>query len=307
MREPITSYMKVGIVHFMAFPSTLKGEGPVAETVRKIAEDDFFQAIEITWVKDAEERKKVQRILSQSKLTVGFGAQPSLLTTGYDLNHLDPAQRQVAVNQIKAMIDMAHEMGIKKLAFLSGKDPGEADRKRATAALVESLKEICAYARPKGIFIILETFDRTIDKKALIGPSDEAAAVAKAVRAEYDNFGLMIDLSHLPQQFEKAADALRNVKDYLVHAHIGNCVIKDKSHPAYGDAHPRFGVEGGEVDVDELAEFIEQLFKVGYLGKGKKELPVVAFEVKPIGDEIPEMIIANAKRTLLEAWAKVQA
>ncbi len=307
MREPLTSYMKVGIVHFMAFPSTMKGEGPVAETVRKIAEDDFFQAIEITWVKDAEERKKVQRILSQSKLAVGFGAQPSLLTTGYDLNHLDPAQRQVAVNQIKAMIDMAHEMGIKKLAFLSGKDPGEAERKRATAALVESLKEICAYARPKEIFIILETFDRTIDKKALIGPSDEAAAVARAVRAEFDNFGLMIDLSHLPQQFEKSAGALKNVKGYLVHAHIGNCVIKDKSHPAYGDAHPRFGVEGGEVDVDELAEFLEQLFKVGYLGKGKKELPVVAFEVKPIGDESPELIIANAKRTLLEAWARVQA
>jgi sugar phosphate isomerase/epimerase len=197
-------------------------------------------------------------------------------------------------------------MGITKLAFLSGKDPGEADRDRATVALIDSLNQICAYAQTKGIYCLLETFDRTVDKKALIGPAKEAAAVAKAVRTNFANFGLMMDLSHLPQQFETAAEALPAVKDYLAHIHIGNCVTKDAALPAYGDQHPRFGFPGSDVDVPELADFLSQLFKVGYLGRDKKQLPVVAFEVKPFGNESAEVVIANAKRTLLEAWALVE-
>ena len=34
MRESLHSYMKVGIVHFMAYPQTPTGEGPIVETVR---------------------------------------------------------------------------------------------------------------------------------------------------------------------------------------------------------------------------------------------------------------------------------
>ena len=47
------SYCTMSIVHFMAFPDTSMGEGPIVESVRTIAEDDFFDAIEIAWIKDA--------------------------------------------------------------------------------------------------------------------------------------------------------------------------------------------------------------------------------------------------------------
>ena len=63
MNESLHKFMKVGLVHFMAYPSTIKGEGPVLETVRKLALDDYFTAIEITTVKDKDERKKVKQIL----------------------------------------------------------------------------------------------------------------------------------------------------------------------------------------------------------------------------------------------------
>ena len=33
--------------------------------------------------------------------------------------------------------------------------------------------------------------------------------------------------------------------------------------------------------------------------------PILSFEVKPFGDEDPEIVIANAKRVLNEAWARV--
>ncbi len=306
MKEPLTSYMKVGIVHFMAYSSTLKGEGPVLETVTKIVEDDFFSAIEVTWMKDDEVRKNVADVLRASHMTIGYGAQPPLLVGQLDLNSLNDVQRKKAVDQVKACVDEAYELGACRLAVLSGKDPGESDRQKATQLLIDSLKDIAGYARSKGdLALTLETFDRDIDKKCLIGPNSEAAIVAEEVKKEYPDFGLMVDLSHLPQQKESPEQALSVTKDHLVHVHIGNCLLGDTSHSAYGDKHPPFGIEGGCNDVDELAQFLKVLLDIGYLDSSKKELPVVAFEVAPTGGEKPEVIIANAKRTLIEAWAKL--
>ena len=44
MQDSIYKFMKVGLIHFMAYPQVMKGEGPILETLQKIAEDDFFTA-----------------------------------------------------------------------------------------------------------------------------------------------------------------------------------------------------------------------------------------------------------------------
>ena len=174
--------------------------------------------------------------------------------------------------QVRACIDEAAELGAGRVAVLSGPDPGEADRAKAVECLIRSLKELCAYGRERGIGITLEIFDRTVDKRCLVGPAVEAAAIAEEVRADYEDFGLMYDLSH----------------------------------PAYGDQHPRFGIPGGENDVPQVVEFLRALFEVGYLTeKPAGELPIVAFEVKPLPGESSELVIANAKRVWREAWARV--
>ena len=58
MRDSLQSYMQVGIVHFMAFPECMKGEGPIYDTLTKIVEDEFFSAVEITWIKDPDKARK---------------------------------------------------------------------------------------------------------------------------------------------------------------------------------------------------------------------------------------------------------
>jgi hypothetical protein len=79
--------------------------------------------------------------------------------------------------------------------------------------------------------------------------------------------------------------------------------MRDASDPAYGDYHPRFGLPGSEVDIPALAEFLQALFTVGYLKEGCKDRPIVSFEVKPLPGESSEIVLANAKRSLIEAWA----
>jgi len=304
MQDSMYKFMKVGLIHFMAYPQVMKGEGPILETLRKIAEDDFFTAVEVSWIKDAKVREKAKKLLEVSHLTVAYGAQPRLLVKKLNLNSFDEAERQEAVDEVKAGVDEAYEIGAKGLGFLSGKDPGEEKKEKALDLLISSTKEICKYAQSKGnLMIALEVFDQEIDKKCLIGPADLAKRYAAEVRKEFDNFGLLLDLSHLPLLGETPAQAIMPVKDYLVHAHMGNCIMTDKEHPGYGDQHPRFGIKGGENDVKELTEYLKVLLDIGFLNP--QNPPIVSFEVKPLADESSEVVIANAKRVLREAWVRV--
>ena len=297
MRDSLQSYMKVGIVHFMAFPDCMKGEGPIYDTLTKIVEDDFFSAVEITWIKDPAERKRVKNLLAASHMTVGYGAQPCLLSQKLNLNAFDP------VEQVKACTDEAAEVGAGAVAVLSGVDPGER-REEAMKLLLDSLRELAGYAKQRGLRFILESFDSKYDKKCLIGPAKDALAVCRALRKDFPDFGIMVDLSHLPIQEESPKKSLGTLKKpNIAHIHIGNAV-KQQGHSLYGDQHPRFGTPGGENDVPQLVEFLRALLEIGYLTKGKGPRPVVAFEVRPWGEETSGAVIANAKRTLMEAWAR---
>lgn len=303
MNDSLYKYMRVGLVHFMAYPATIKGEGPVLETIKKLALDEYFTAIEITTIKDPEVRKKVKQMLETSHMSVAYGAQPRLLTTGQNINDLNEAGRQIALANVKEGIDEAYEIGASGFAFLSGKYE-EATKEESYQALVRSTKEICAYAKSKGdMKVALEVFDYVVDKKSLIGPAALALRYAKEIREEYDHFGLMVDLSHIPLIHETIEESLLPVKDYIIHAHIGNCVVKNAEMPAYGDLHPRFGFPNGENDVDQVVDYLRVLLDIGFLND--KKPPIVSFEIKPFGDEDPDIVIANAKRTLNEAWARV--
>lgn len=54
---------------------------------------------------------------------------------------------------------------------------------------------------------------------------------------------------------------------------------------------------------DELVEYLRLLLQIGFLNESNP--PIVSFEVKPFGDEDPDIVVANAKRTLNLAWARV--
>lgn len=299
--------VNIGIVHPMAFPNA-KTEEEVLSTIRKVVEDDFFGAIEVSNLSD-ELAEKVGEILRSAHMDVIYAGQPSLLAEGLSLCSLNEDERKKAVELCKKNIDRAYLVGASIFAVQSGKDPGEDKREEAKKKLLDSLRELCAYAQEKGeesiVSISLENFDRDIDKRFLIGPSEEAGEIAEKIKAEFSNFGLTLDLSHLPLLREKPHEALISVSDYLIHTHIGNCVIKKES-PYYGDNHPPFGVKDGEIDVEELRSFLEALIYIGYLRRSlPTRLPVISFEIKPLPGQIPEVVIASSKRVFSEAWAKI--
>lgn len=296
-------FMKTGIILHMAYPCLANGEGPILECLSKIASDDFFDAVEITQIKDNSIRKKASEIIEISHLDVAYGGQPLLLTTGLNINHLDSEERKKAVDILKKGIDEAYEINAKGFSFLAGQYKEET-KEKSFEALLESTREICKYAAQKGSMPILcEVFDYDIDKKSLIGPVNIVKRYAEVISKEFDNFGLMVDCSHIPMLHETFEESLLPIKEYIRHAHMGNTVIKPAC-AGYGDQHPRFGFPNSENDVKELAAYLQVLLNIGFLSKEKR--PIVSFEVKPFKNENSELVIANAKRTLNAAWHLVK-
>jgi hypothetical protein len=162
-------------------------------------------------------------------------------------------------------------------------------------------------AAQRQLSVVLETFDREVDKKALIGPAAEAAAIAERIKKDFPDFGLLYDMGHMVLLGETPVQALGKLKGHLAHVHVGNCV-NVPGRPSYGDFHPRFGFPGSVNDVPELVEFLDALFEIGYLREGPPvgHRPGVGFEVRPQLGESSALILANLKRAWREAWPSVE-
>lgn len=299
MKEPWQAYLQLGVVHNMAFPECLGGEGPQFETLKEICHDSFFDAVDVGPIQDAAQRRACAALLRDCQMTVTLACQPVQLRHNLDLNAADPGERQRAVQVLLDCLDQSPELGAGRIAVMSGKNVASQGQ-AAVDRLIESLGRICRAARDRaGVPVMLEIFDYDVDKKALVGTCASAAAVARAVRQEYADFGLLHDLSHIYLCHEEPAKHLPLIREYLVAIHMGSSV-SDSKHPLFGDTHPLFGMAGGDSGVPELRAFLKTLFDIGYLRPGRR--PVCGFEIKPPTGVLSQTAIANMKRTWQQAW-----
>ncbi|MDD2972988.1 MAG: TIM barrel protein [Lachnospiraceae bacterium] len=303
MDKPMRRYMKVGTILHVAYGGLAGGEGPILECLKKIVTDPYFEVVEVARMKDPATRRAAADMIACAHMTSAYGGQGRMLGAGLNINDLDEEGRQKALASLKEGIDEAYEIGAADFSFLAGTYEKET-REESFQKLLESTRELCAYARSKGDMPVLcEVFDYDIAKRSLIGPVELVKRYAETMGREYDNFGLMVDLSHIPMIHETIQENLLPVKDYIRHAHMGNTVIKSPECPAYGDEHPRFGFPNSENDVEELAAYLRLLLQIGFLNEENR--PIVSFEVKPFGEEDADVTMAGAKRTLDLAWELV--
>lgn len=297
MRESIHKYFQVGTIRWMSFP-----KAGMLDSIKKIARDDFFDAIEVGPCKDDEERAEVKKLLQQSHLKVCYGAQTRLLGPKLNPNDLDEDGRLAAEQTLLDAIDEAEYLGAKGIAFLSGKWE-EATKDEAYAQLLKTTRNICDYAATKGMMVELEVFDFDMDKASLIGPAPYAAKFAADMRITHSNFGLLIDLSHFPTTYEISKFVVQTLKPYITHLHFGNAVVIEGCE-AYGDKHPRFGFPNSANDVPELLDFFTVLKQEGFFNAANPM--VLSMEVTLVGDEDEEIVVANTKRVVNRAWALLE-
>ena len=297
MKDSIHKYFQVGTITWMSYPGAAQ-----EETIRKIAADDYFDAVEVCAFPDKESMERGRQLLAQSHLKICYGAQPSLLGPGLNPNDIDEEGRKKAENVLIQAIDEAYELGAGGIAFLSGKWQ-EDTKDQAYNQLLKTTGNVCRYAAEKNMSVELEVFDYDIDKASLIGPAPLAARFAADMRMRHSNFGLLIDLSHFPLTYEHADFVVTSLKPYITHLHFGNAVVKEGCS-AYGDKHPRMGYPNSANDVAELLDYLRVLKREGFFRK--EELLVLSMEVSPQKEEDADIILANTKRVLNRAWALLE-
>lgn len=300
MKRRPQDYMYLGIVQVMIFPQAKQDSRTYYNTLERLGSDPYFTAVEVGSPPD-EDYARAKKTLADFQ-ALAYVAGAITFDERYDLADPNDETRKEAVKKVCREIDKANLLGIRRVSITSGKEVAECEREEKKERLLASLGEICRYADDKDrrTEILLETFDFDVEKRRMIGPSQRAAKVADVLSQDFTNFGILLDLSHIPLLGEDIETSVQMVSTHLRHIHIGNCVIKDTEHPLYGDQHPRFGIQGGEIGSQEVRRFLAACFECGYLAEGRKAF--VSFEVKPSPGETSEKVIENAKSTLQEAW-----
>ena len=296
MKDSIHKYFQIGTIQWMSHPPA---EYELLDSIKTICCDDYFDALEVTQIKDAFVREKAKEMLEQAHMKVCYGAQPRLLGPGLNPNDINEEGREKAERTLLEAVDEAEYLGAKGIAFLAGKWEKET-REKAYLQLINTTENVCEYAASKGMSVELEVFDYDMDKEALIGPAPYAARFAADMRSRYSNFGLIVDLSHFPTTYETSKFVIRTLRPYITHFHIGNAVIK-KGYEAYGDQHPRFGFPDSANDTVQLLDFFRVLKEEGFLDAANPY--VLSFEVKPWKEEDGDVVLTGTKRVINRAWA----
>jgi hydroxypyruvate isomerase len=305
-------YMDLGVVHYVSFPQVIAGTGPVIPTIERVLADEFFGAIEITWMEEELVKQQVAELLAYSGMRVVFAGGPPYAMQGIHLSALDDGRRRESLEKAKQLVDDAYLTGAELHLITAGPDVAEQDREQAKACLVESVVALSEYARAQAadrpLVLSLEPTDRDVHRKGLLGPTEEAVKFLEEVRRQGGEVWLTLDQSHLAQLGETVDDSLALAQGFHVHMHLANCVLRDLNSPIYGDEHPRFGVPGGEHDVEDVASLFQALWRFGFFEKTVPygERPVVSVEVKPQAHENPEIVLANTKRVVADAWARAR-
>lgn len=265
----------LGVNHQFLYPEAISDAAAHTETLKKAALLESVDALDC-WVWRGQRAKEEISILRSSGKIINYNIGDRYGEAACFPCSPDKADRVHTYDTLMREIEYAMAVGSKKIVFASGRDLPE-DREGAAYRLGELIVTI-AKQLPCDVTLALEPTDRDIDKYFLFGPLDETVSFIKKWRRYAPTLGLLLDMCHVPLMHETLSSALSKVDDTLVHIHLGNCMIKDKNDPFYGDKHIPWGYEGAEYGEDEAIEFLEMLKRIGYFDKSGA---TVSFEMRP--------------------------
>lgn len=301
MKENIRNYARIGLVHHMLYPECTKDPDYHVETLLEFIQRKDIETFDCCIPYGEKRRKRLIDSVKNSGKEVVYALHLFPLRE-VSLSSLCPQEQKRSRSIIKDQINIAAAIGATGFVFASGADLPD-NRDKARKCFADFCKWFCMELKPHGIDALLEPFDRTIDKKFLYGPIDECVELLDSLSNEVNNIGVELDFAHLPLMGEDFEYSTIKTIPHLKRVHLGNCVLKDKNSPLYGDKHPPIGIEGGEIDIPELTVILRSLLKTGYLNKNRRG--ALIFEITPFPNKSVEYTINDNFERLEKAWEMV--
>lgn len=263
----------LGINHQFLYPDAICDKEAHFETLKKLSQNDNVDALDC-WV--WRENKDEIKVLKDSNKIINYNIGDRFGEKIILPSSPDKADQDRAYDITMREIGYALELNSKKIILGSGPDSPD-DRKDAIDRFREFILKIGSQL-PNDVELSFEPTDRDIDKFFLFGPLDETVDFINSVRENgFKNFGLLLDMCHIPLMHETLSSALKKGISVLNHVHLGNCLLKDKTSPFYGDKHIPWDYPMSEYSESDAKDFIKSLKELGYLKDGA----TVSFEMRP--------------------------
>lgn len=286
----------LGVNHQFLYPEAIVDAVVHTETLKKAVLLDSIDALDC-WVWRGQRAKEEISILRSSGKIINYNIGDRAGEAPCFPCSQNKSDRIYAYDTLMREVEYALALDSKKIVFASGRDLPE-DRAGAKERFAE-LITLIARQIPRDVILALEPTDRDIDKYFLFGPLDETVDFIKKVRRYVPSLGLLLDMCHVTLMHETLESAIEKVDDTLVHVHLGNCMIKNKNDPYYGDKHIPWGYPGAEYGFDEGVGFLEMLKKIGYFDK---KGATVSFEMRPLEG----MSAEESLERFVEVWDRAK-
>ena len=269
--------VKLGVNHMFLYPDSITNEKVHTETLKKIVKTDLVDALDV-WVWRGKETSREEiAILRDCGKHINYNIGDRFGEAPVFPSSKDEKDKTYAYDIFMREFEYALEAGAKKIVFGSGPDD-VSDHEGALERFFEFALKLSSQL-PKDVIMCLEPTDWDIDKHFLCGPLSESVTLAENMRKEgRENFGLLLDMCHIPIMHETMESAIEKCKNVLTHIHLGNAVIKNKNNPFYGDKHIPWSYPDSEYTEKEGVTFIKMLKEIGYLDWEKA---TVSFEMRP--------------------------
>ena len=254
---------KKSIVLPAFFPSSMENAQHFLNAIRALKNYDICS---IEFYYKGNDRKTIKKYLIGHDIKSIYLGAMAAKQKNLNLSSQNKELREESVQEMKKCIDDAYFYGSYSILINSGRSPDNGEDEIAYEYLKESLEELIKYMDEKAkdyrLNLTLEPGDTGVDSFSLIGSTDLAIKLVREIREQYKNFGLTMDTSHLRQLDEEPLDSIKKAFPYCNHIHLANCIIKDRTSNLYGDKHPEFGIEGGEISVEELKNILEAIKEI---------------------------------------------
>ena len=301
MTENIREYAKLGLVHHLLYSDCVTDPDYHVRTLTEFVKREDIEALDCCLPYGDERRRTLIPIVKNCGKDVSY-ALHLFPSRKISLSSLDFQEQELTKLVIKDQIEMAGAIGATGFVFVSGADVPE-NRPAAQESFRRFCRWFCTELKKHHVTALLEPFDRTIDKKYLYGPIDDCIALMDDLSAEFDNIGIELDVAHLPLMFEDFESAILRCGKYIKRVHLGNCVLKDRTHFLYGDKHPPMNFPGGEIGEDELVRILFALLEIGFLSKTDRK-PLIMEMIPFPGRDVAYTIDATME-LLHKAWVRV--
>ncbi|HNS32672.1 MAG TPA: sugar phosphate isomerase/epimerase family protein [bacterium] len=239
--------MKFAFMSFTCPDATLQEMFDMAkkygyEGIEPRAQAEHRHGVEIT--AGSAKRKEIRKMFENS------GVECACIATSLKYCFTDKAKRQEYIDTTRQFIDLAHDIGCKRLRVFGGNPDKEITAAEGIEIVGEALQGIKKDAEEKQVYVCLETHD-------FFSRADVAAPAVRIAESPYIRINW--DIMHPYTRNMTIEEAFAEVKDLVAHCHIHDGTY-DK------DRRPKLALMGqGEIPYNIAVRLLQNMGYEGYL------------------------------------------